>query len=393
MRRTQIRYLIAAACLALVLHAAHDVRAAGSDADGDILFTFVTANDGHWRPPEIAPIFTTLHTALIDDINARGDVDFVIFNGDQVDRYAYIEWWNEHNPDDTLSDTESRFNIPWLHDVRDVYDSLDMPFYAVQGNHDRATWEYWESVWGYPAYHHFAYEDYAFILMTRHDDRLVYLPVDYAWLGETLESYRHKAGVFIFIHAGDAGVNNAEFREFIAAYPNVLGMFFGHFHTDAVEQIEGLYYLWNGNFMNPIIHFGYRVVQVYEDGRVESYFNNIGNAMQTNHVVLQTGTTVPNGSIPETYRLYQNYPNPFNPSTNIRYDLPRESDVELAIYNTLGQRVDMLVRSVQPPGSHTVRWEPRPSLGSGVYLYRLAATGSAGAGEPVLRMRRMILLR
>ena len=46
--------------------------------------------------------------------------------------------------------------------------------------------------------------------------------------------------------------------------------------------------------------------------------------------------------IPAQYQLYQNYPNPFNPVTEIRFDLPASAQVELKIFNTLGQLVTTL---------------------------------------------------
>ena len=75
--------------------------------------------------------------------------------------------------------------------------------------------------------------------------------------------------------------------------------------------------------------------------------------------------------------LGPNRPNPFNPATTIRYSLNESADVNLAIYNLLGQEVRLLVRQVQPAGSYTVVWDGRDAAGrqvsTGVYLYRLQA--------------------
>ena len=75
--------------------------------------------------------------------------------------------------------------------------------------------------------------------------------------------------------------------------------------------------------------------------------------------------------------LDPNRPNPFNPATTIRYSLERAVDVELAIYNLLGQEVRLLVRRFQPAGSYTVTWDGRDAAGrqvsTGVYLYQLQA--------------------
>jgi len=55
---------------------------------------------------------------------------------------------------------------------------------------------------------------------------------------------------------------------------------------------------------------------------------------------------------PATFVLEQNFPNPFNPNTTINYQLPVPSNVELSIYNQLGQKVSTLVAGEQPAGTH-----------------------------------------
>jgi probable HAF family extracellular repeat protein/T5SS/PEP-CTERM-associated repeat protein len=87
--------------------------------------------------------------------------------------------------------------------------------------------------------------------------------------------------------------------------------------------------------------------------------------------------------IPEAYKLSQNYPNPFNPSTLIRFDLPEDGHVRLAVYDILGREVMMLVNDWYPAGSHTVEFDAS-RLPSGVYLYRLEAGGFTGTKRMVL---------
>ena len=89
--------------------------------------------------------------------------------------------------------------------------------------------------------------------------------------------------------------------------------------------------------------------------------------------------------LPRDPVLFQNYPNPFNPGTLIRYALPARSEVTVTIYNTLGQRIALLVRETQEPGYHQVNFDGA-GLSSGVYFYRLQAGSS-------LQTNRMILLK
>ncbi|MBD3290386.1 T9SS type A sorting domain-containing protein [candidate division KSB1 bacterium] len=90
-------------------------------------------------------------------------------------------------------------------------------------------------------------------------------------------------------------------------------------------------------------------------------------------------TDVANASkeIPTTFELYENYPNPFNPQTNIRYQLPKSSDVSLIIYDLRGQEVRRLVSAEKTAGSHTAVWDGRDNQGnivaSGLYLYQIQA--------------------
>ena len=81
--------------------------------------------------------------------------------------------------------------------------------------------------------------------------------------------------------------------------------------------------------------------------------------------------------IPNTYALHQNYPNPFNPETIIKYQLPKISDVELKVYNLLGQVVATLLNEKQSAGYKSVVWDGTNQYGSkvssGMYFYVLKA--------------------
>jgi hypothetical protein len=84
------------------------------------------------------------------------------------------------------------------------------------------------------------------------------------------------------------------------------------------------------------------------------------------------GSVLNEVGIPKEYALGQAYPNPFNPSTVIKYELPMQSHVTLSVYNTIGQRVALLIDDQQDAGYREVTFNAN-ELSSGVYFYRLQA--------------------
>jgi hypothetical protein len=81
----------------------------------------------------------------------------------------------------------------------------------------------------------------------------------------------------------------------------------------------------------------------------------------------------PFSGMPTVFALEQNYPNPFNPRTTIQYQLPKSSQVNLSIYNLLGQKVATLVNERQQSGYYQATWDVSdfPLIASGIYFYRL----------------------
>jgi len=73
---------------------------------------------------------------------------------------------------------------------------------------------------------------------------------------------------------------------------------------------------------------------------------------------------------PNEFELYQNFPNPFNPTTAIGYQLTVISDVELSVYNLLGQKIVTLVSEKQSAGKYQVEWDAS-GFSSGIYFYQL----------------------
>ncbi|HXS08895.1 MAG TPA: FlgD immunoglobulin-like domain containing protein [Candidatus Krumholzibacteria bacterium] len=74
-------------------------------------------------------------------------------------------------------------------------------------------------------------------------------------------------------------------------------------------------------------------------------------------------------------------PNPASATATLRFDLPRESNVRLSIYDVAGRRVRELDSGVRTAGDHAITWDLRDTSGravaSGVYFARLEVEGRA----------------
>jgi hypothetical protein len=80
-----------------------------------------------------------------------------------------------------------------------------------------------------------------------------------------------------------------------------------------------------------------------------------------------------------------NYPNPFNPSTTIKFSLKQKTDVELEIFNSLGESIKKLVDEEKAAGIHEVTFNAE-NLASGVYFFQLRTAG-------LVQTNKMVLLR
>jgi hypothetical protein len=119
--------------------------------------------------------------------------------------------------------------------------------------------------------------------------------------------------------------------------------------------------------------YSYRLKQIDFDGTVS--FSNTVNV---------------DVNVPGEFNLDQNYPNPFNPSTKISFNLPVESRVSMKVFDILGQEVFSQLNQNYTAGSHTVSFDGS-SLNSGVYFYRIDATGVNG--KEFSSVKKMILTK
>ncbi len=87
--------------------------------------------------------------------------------------------------------------------------------------------------------------------------------------------------------------------------------------------------------------------------------------------------------LPLEYSLDQNYPNPFNPSTIIKYSIPEDGFVKLAVYNMLGEEIAAIVNTTQKAGRYEVNFNAS-KLSSGVYVYRIEASNFTASKKLML---------
>jgi type IX secretion system substrate protein len=138
--------------------------------------------------------------------------------------------------------------------------------------------------------------------------------------------------------------------------------------------------LWTKKIQLGTNEFVQKIIQTSDGGFMVQGFTKVGPSaspyqlfllkleMEPTSIIIKKPTKI------STVSLSYNYPNPFNPSTKIKYDLPKQENVKIEIFNLLGQKIETLVNKIMPAGSHQVEFNAK-DLPSGVYLYRIEAVG------------------
>jgi hypothetical protein len=120
------------------------------------------------------------------------------------------------------------------------------------------------------------------------------------------------------------------------------------------------------NISTGIYH--YRLKQIDYDGSIE----------YSNEVEVEVAA-------PLEFSLEQNYPNPFNPSTTIKYSVPQSAQVQIKVFDVLGNEIETLLNEEKQTGVYKLTWNAE-QLPSGVYFYTLKA-------GPFTQTKKMILMK
>ena len=144
------------------------------------------------------------------------------------------------------------------------------------------------------------------------------------------------------------------------------------------------------NFMATLWENKIYILGGYDvNGEVINSIEKIGAEVT---VVIDTDKSSPIGN---SFELNQNFPNPFNPSTTIGYTIPfsesiHSYNIELKIYDILGNEIRELVNQEQNAGNYTIKFEAS-DLPSGIFCYQLKA--SSNNNHSFIQTKKMILLK
>lgn len=230
------------------------------------VFKFITASDGHFGQPDTD--FKTSHINLIEAIQKEENVDFVVFNGDLI-----------HD------------NPIYMPQVKDIYDSMEIPYYVVKGNHDRISEVKWTQLWNQPADHFFPYKgQYGVLILNSSNEAGDYLCVNTEFLKSALAELTLMSKIFVFIHISQNdwtrhGIGCREVMDILGENPKVKAIFHGHDHdVDGLMWNKKKPYFWSGHFGgswgNPFP--SYRICEVDENGKTRTALKRISDGIILN---------------------------------------------------------------------------------------------------------------
>ncbi len=176
----------------------------------------------------------------------------------------------------------------------------------------------------------------------------------------------------------------------LAAMANVNNMFIALYFEDNIDKANTIFNIVSKNseslLPSEISDMQYEI-KTYEEVHSKSIPGSSFNKAASNNII----------ETPKEYSLLGNYPNPFNPTTTIAYNLPRTSDVELKIYDILGNEVKSFFIQSQSAGTQNIVWNGTNNyyeqIASGIYIYRFKAVSREGKNEVFVKSAKLIMLK
>jgi len=186
----------------------------------------------------------------------------------------------------------------------------------------------------------------------------------------------------IFIILGSGGANNQNSPDVVTAVspaqPAIL------YEAGNQTNQAALYY--SGNYQLVYFAFGWEGINDEGPAKRVAVMQRVLNWLDQLSSIEDKEDLL----IPSTLTLYPNYPNPFNPNTTIKFEVPLTENVEISVYNNLGQLVCNLFNGQLTPGEHQIQWDGINNYGescsSGIYYFQLRTSES-------ILTRKMVLLK
>lgn len=217
-------------------------------------------SDGHYGEPETK--FALLHTQMVSLINqehADRGVDFTFINGDLF-----------HN------------DTAFLQPVKELWDSLDMPYYVSHGNHDMTTESNWTKTWTNAWNYGFEKNNIAFVVLNTADSEGKYICPDLAETKKLLEKYEQHKHLFVFMHITpfkwtNGGIDCPEIVKMFDEQQNLKAVFHGHDHDqDNVKENNNKLYFFDSHIAGSwgTKYHGYRILELMKNGDILTYQMN-----------------------------------------------------------------------------------------------------------------------
>lgn len=119
---------------------------------------------------------------------------------------------------------------------------------------------------------------------------------------------------------------------------------------------------------DPVYTINYKIRSNDINNNSSSFSNEQSVTGYTNYL-WKSSNTAEDESILD-YKLYANYPNPFNPTTRIDFQIPQNDFVNLSVFNSIGQKVAVLINNILSKGKYSVEFDAS-NLPSGIYIYKI----------------------
>lgn len=247
---------------ALLLANGKIVRAAGNFPlqQAELVLRFAVASDGHYglRGTPYKEYYSAF-TAEINKLHAAKPFSFCVINGDII-----------HN------------DKQYFPAAKKALDELQLKYYVSQGNHDHATPEEWESVWGMPVNLDFSIDHNSFLIASTSNEKGTYLCPDITWMKKVLAKHRQQKNIFVFLHINPGkltrhAVDCPELFALFAEYKNIRAVFNGHDHDeDGIKVRQKVPFVFDAHFGGDwgTEYLGFRIVELFEDNTISTYIHN-----------------------------------------------------------------------------------------------------------------------